>query len=89
MTEKLSITLPTNMVNTIKNKVRTGDYASTSEVLRAAMRTWMKKEEEHEAHLDAIRQRVKYSLDDERESLSSEQMKERMDNLFNSHQSAK
>lgn len=82
MVEKLSITLPSNMVSVIKSKVKTGTYASTSEVLRAAMRTWMLIEEENEARLALIKARVKHSLDDTRENLTSKQARERLDNLF-------
>ena len=42
--EKLSITLPTEMVNVIKAEVEAGTFASTSEVLREAMRVWMRRE---------------------------------------------
>lgn len=59
--EKISITLPTEMLNTIRDKVETGAYGSTSEVIRAAMRLWQRQEEEYEARLDLIRQRLESS----------------------------
>ena len=66
MSEKLSITLPAEMVALIKQQVEVGRYASTSEVLRVAMRTWMRDEEEHAERLAAIRARIGRSLDDPR-----------------------
>jgi antitoxin ParD1/3/4 len=66
MTEKLSITLPSEMVRTIKNKVDAGTYASTSEVIREAVRLWQRQEEEHAERLATIRSRVQRSLADER-----------------------
>lgn len=42
--EKLSITLPTEMVRLIREKVGCGAYASNSEVIREAMRGWMERE---------------------------------------------
>jgi antitoxin ParD1/3/4 len=66
MTEKLSITLPTEMARTIKNKVDAGTYASTSEVIREAVRLWQRQEEEHTERLATIRARVQRSLADER-----------------------
>lgn len=42
--EKLSITLPSDMVRAIRAKVQGGDYASDSEVIREAMRGWMERE---------------------------------------------
>jgi antitoxin ParD1/3/4 len=43
--EKLSITLPQDMVSIIRNKVINGGYASNSEVIREAMRGWMEREQ--------------------------------------------
>jgi len=42
--EKLSITLPAEMVRLIREKVDRGAYASNSEVIREAMRGWMERE---------------------------------------------
>lgn len=66
MAEKLSITLPREMVRAIKDKVEAGSYASTSEVIREALRVWQRQEEEHEERLAAIRARVQRSLSDTR-----------------------
>lgn len=43
--EKLSITLPAEMVKLIRDKVNSGAYSSNSEVIREAMRGWMSKEQ--------------------------------------------
>jgi len=56
--ERITITLPHEMLATIKNKVQSGAYGSTSEVIREAMRLWQKKEEEHQARLSLIRERL-------------------------------
>ena len=42
--EKLSITLPAEMVRLIREKVDRGAYASNSEVIREAVRGWMERE---------------------------------------------
>ena len=42
--EKLSITLPTEMVRVIRAKVEGGGYSSNSEVIREALRGWMERE---------------------------------------------
>lgn len=59
--EKISITLPPDMLSLIKEKVKDGAYASTSEVIREAMRLWQKQEEEHHARLTVIRARLEHS----------------------------
>jgi len=43
--EKLSITLPAEMVRVIREKVGTGTYSSNSEVIREALRGWMEREQ--------------------------------------------
>ncbi len=50
--EKLSITLPPEMVRVIRDKVASGAYGSNSEVIRAAMRDWL-EHERRMASLDA------------------------------------
>ena len=41
--ERLTITLPTDMAAIVKGAVEGGDYASASEVIRAALRDWKTK----------------------------------------------
>jgi antitoxin ParD1/3/4 len=41
--ERLTITLPTDLAATVKSAVEGGDYASASEVVRAALRDWKLK----------------------------------------------
>jgi antitoxin ParD1/3/4 len=43
--EKLSISLPSEMVRTIRDKVGSGDYSSNSEVTREALRSWMERDQ--------------------------------------------
>lgn len=38
--EKISIALPTDMASLVRKAVATGDYASSSEVIREALREW-------------------------------------------------
>lgn len=85
MVEKLSITLPSEMVDAIKSRVEAGSHASTSEVIREAMRTWLRLEEEHEERIEGLRARVKHSLDDPRPNLTGKQVRERLDALYVKH----
>lgn len=43
--ERLTITLPADMAGLVKGAVDEGDYASTSEVIREALRDWKLKRE--------------------------------------------
>jgi len=60
--ERITITLPPDMLATIKSRVQSGAYGSTSEVIREAMRFWEKQQEEHEARLALIRNRLNASI---------------------------
>ena len=41
--ERLTITMPLELAAVVRQAVETGDYASTSEVVRAALRDWKLK----------------------------------------------
>lgn len=84
--EKLSITLPSEMVSAIKERVHAGDYASTSEVLREAMRSWIRQEEEHSERMKAIKARVKASLDDTRPALPVDEVRRRLKLFYAANQ---
>ena len=43
-TQQLSITLPNEMADAVKAKVRTGEYASESEVIREGLRALMERD---------------------------------------------
>ncbi len=59
--ERITITLPPDMLASIKKEVNSGSYGSTSEVIREAMRLWQKREEEHHARISLIRERLAQS----------------------------
>jgi antitoxin ParD1/3/4 len=68
--EKISITLTPEMNRIIKQRVAAGDFASSSELIREALRVWQKREEEHQEHLASIRARIQNSIGDPRPSIS-------------------
>lgn len=59
--ERITITLPPDMLASIKKEVSSGSYGSTSELIREAMRLWQKREEEHNARISLIRERLAHS----------------------------
>lgn len=44
-TQQLSITLPNEMAEVVKTKVRTGEYATESEVIRDGLRTLLARDQ--------------------------------------------
>ncbi len=49
--EKISIALTDEMLASVKDAVASGDYASSSEVVRHALRDWKKQREREISHL--------------------------------------
>lgn len=50
-TQQMSITLPIDMADVVKAKVRTGEYASESEVIRDGLRTLLARDRAIESWL--------------------------------------
>ena len=59
--KRITITLPPDMLASIKKKVRSGSYGSTSELIREAMRMWQRREEEYKERISLIRERLAHS----------------------------
>ena len=56
--ERLSITLPAEMAATLRQTVEEGQYASTSEIIREALREWTRRRDEELRDLQALREAV-------------------------------
>lgn len=79
--EKISVTMTPEMMQVIRASVASGEYASTSEALRDAVRIWQRERQEHAERMAAIRQRVKVSADDPRPSVSADEVMTRLQAL--------
>lgn len=62
--ERLTITLPPDMANTVHSAVNAGDYASASEVIREALRDWKMKRALQLQELEALRSDIDKGLAD-------------------------
>ena len=62
--ERLTITLPADMAGLVKGAVNEGGYASTSEVIREALREWKMKRDLHVGQLAALRGDIDRGLAD-------------------------
>jgi antitoxin ParD1/3/4 len=62
--ERLTITLPAEMAGQIKGAVDEGGYASTSEVIREALRDWKLKRDLHLRQFAALRVDIDRGLAD-------------------------
>ncbi|MGV1905038.1 type II toxin-antitoxin system ParD family antitoxin [Agrobacterium cavarae] len=86
--EKISITMTPEMLRMIRETVDAGEYASTSEVVRDAMRVWQRERQEHAERLNAIRARVCRSFEDPRPSLSADEAEAELRRFMNEQDNA-
>jgi antitoxin ParD1/3/4 len=87
--EKISITLTPQMMRVIRKSVESGEFASTSEVFRDALRAWQRERREYADRLAAIRTRIRRSIDDPRHDLEAGEVDQRLDALFASTKKAR
>ncbi|KQQ31740.1 CopG family transcriptional regulator [Methylobacterium sp. Leaf123] len=73
--EKISITMTPEQLRVVRESVAAGEYASTSEVLRAALRLWQRQRQEDAERLDVIRARIRNALDDPQSDLTGEDVR--------------
>ncbi|HUD91381.1 type II toxin-antitoxin system ParD family antitoxin [Sphingobium sp.] len=62
--ERMTVTMPAEMAAFVKSIVETGDYASTSEVVREAIRDLKAKRSQQVQHLEALRRDIDKGLAD-------------------------
>lgn len=72
--EKISITLTPEMNRMIKKRVDSGEFASSSELIREALRLWQKQDLVHKQQLSEIRARIKAAIDDPRPSVPASEV---------------
>ena len=64
--ERLTIALSAELASLVRSAVEAGDYASSSEVVRDALRDWKRKRSLQDLELDAMRAEVEKGLEDMR-----------------------
>ncbi|WP_036302787.1 CopG family transcriptional regulator [Methylobacterium sp. 77] len=84
--EKISITMTPDLLRVVRDSVEAGEYASTSEVMRDAVRVWQRQRLEDAERLAAIRARVRRSLDDSRQDLTASDVDQQLTRLFTDHE---
>lgn len=61
--ERMTITMPTELAERLRQTVAGGEYASTSEVVREALRDWTRSRDAERRDLEALRTAIKAGLD--------------------------
>ena len=62
--ERITVTLTTDMAETIKAAVNSGDYASNSEIVREALRDWRLKQLIQRRELETLRLDINKGLNE-------------------------
>ena len=57
--ERMTVTMPAEMAATLRQTVAGGEYASTSEVVREALREWVRGRDQDQRDFQALRQAIR------------------------------
>ncbi|WP_416910645.1 type II toxin-antitoxin system ParD family antitoxin [Paracoccus sp. (in: a-proteobacteria)] len=60
--ERMTLTMPSVMAETLRQTVAGGEYASTSEVVREALRDWTRNRDTERRELETLRDAIKAGL---------------------------
>ncbi len=80
--EKISIALPPEMVAVVRQAVETGEYASSSEVVRDALRDWTQKRSLRQQGIDQLRQVWRQAMEDKTPGVSVNEVLARLERKY-------
>jgi antitoxin ParD1/3/4 len=80
--EKVSVTMTRDMLRALRDSVESGEFATTSEAMRDAIRVWQRQRTEYAERLEVLRARVRRSLDDPRPSLTADDAEDAMNRFM-------
>jgi antitoxin ParD1/3/4 len=87
--EKISVALPPEMVAMVRHAVETGEYASSSEVVRAALRDWTQKRSLREQGIDALRRVWQEAMQDTTPGVPMDEVLDRLERKYQALAEAK
>ncbi len=80
--EKISIALPPEMVAVVRHAVDTGEYASTSEVVRDALRDWTQKRSLRQQGIEELRQVWRQALEQKTPGVGVDEVLDRLERKY-------
>lgn len=80
--QKISIALPPEMVSIVRNAVNTGEYASSSEVIRDALRDWTYKRSLQQQSISELRRVWQEALTDKTPGISPDDVLDRLERKY-------
>lgn len=80
--EKISIALPPEMVSIVRSAVASGEYASSSEVIRDALRDWTYKRSLRQQGVPELRLLWQQALHDKTPGVAADAVLERLERKY-------
>lgn len=80
--EKISIALPPEMVSMVRQAVESGEYASSSEVIREALREWTHRRTLREEGLSELRKVWQQAMQDDSPGVSPDEVFDRLERKY-------
>jgi antitoxin ParD1/3/4 len=80
--EKISIALPPEMVALLRQAVDMGEYASSSEVVRDALRDWTQKRQLRQQGVEELRQVWQQAIEDRTPGVPVEDVLDRLERKY-------
>jgi antitoxin ParD1/3/4 len=80
--EKISIALPLEMVTIVRGAVEAGEYASTSEVVRDALRDWTLKRTLRQEGIEELRHMWHQALEDKTPGIPVDGVLDRLERKY-------
>lgn len=71
--ERITVTMPAEMADALREAVEGGEYASTGEIVREALRDWTRQREADRQELEELREAVRIG-DESGPSIPAEQV---------------
>lgn len=80
--EKISVALPRQMLAEVKSAVETGEYASSSEVIRDALRDWGLKRSLQKQGIEQLRQLWQEARHDTQPGVAADEVLDRLERKY-------
>ena len=80
--EKISIALPPEMVALVRQAVEAGEYASSSEVVRDALRDWTHRRDLRQQGIEELRKVWQQAMEDNSPGVPAEEVLDRLESKY-------
>jgi len=82
--ERITITVPADMAATLRETVEGGEYVSTSEIIREALRDWTRARDADQKALEELREAIRLGMESG-PGIPAEEVYAHLDKLIEMH----